>query len=280
MERPLWQKALAAAVLLIVAVWASYNYYFSGKLKELSKLQETLVSIEREINLIKPTDIIIGKDTSSLNREIEKQLNDISTRMPDEVELPYLIEDFISKSSSGSRVDYSKIQPLGVQTDLKARKQTINTELISDFEGLNLYLMKLESLPYIVRIDQMDISKVLKDKDLGIKLALSMFLFPGGVPSAESKPLLAQIPNFDPFYQAAISLSASKPVRYRRRIALRGSRLPKFLGVYRGVSTKAFINDSVVGPGGTVNGYMVNTITDKYIVVSRGNNRYTIRLGR
>jgi len=284
MERPLWQKLAAVALLTAALIWLSYNYYFKSKMAELEKLKETLKSIEREIDFIKPGDIIIGKDTSSLNRVIEEQLSRISEKLPDEVELPYIMDDFITASKNGINIDYKLFQPLGLAADKAVKRQSLNAALKGGFESLNLYLLKLENMPFITRIDQLDVSKDPAGKDLDMKVSVSMFMFPGGTPSAETKTATDQIPGFDPFFQTVINrteeiLRKGSGTKKRRRSAGR-FRLPRFLGVYSGASVKAFIDDSVIGVGGTVNGYTLETITDKYVVVTKGANSYTLKLGR
>jgi len=272
---------LAIALIALAVMWAFYNFLLKDKIKQLSQSRELLSSIEKEINIIIPKDILTGK-SGSTNQIIEQKLKETSKKLPSEIDIPYLMQDFISSSSSGLKLNYDLVQPSPLISEQKYKRLPISIALSCDFSNLNLYLMRLESLPMMVRIDQIDISKDAGTKLLSARLMVSAFVMPSaGGPPLREKIVMPNVPKFDPFFSERASsgssqeFSASKsPARKKKKASLL-----KFKGVFKGKETSAFLNDQIVKVGESVNDFMVVKITDKSIVVSKSGKRYTIRLG-
>jgi Tfp pilus assembly protein PilO len=284
MDRPLWQKITLAAALAIFIGWASYTYLLKGQIKEISDLKASAEMIQREVKALGNKDITL--DSESINREINKKLEEINRKVPSEVDSPYLLERFIAQSLKGLDIEYTFIQPLAPAKEDVFKRIPINIDMTARFEPLNLYLQRIENLPITVRIDQMDISK---DKGqpqlLNVKLSLSAFVMPG-VPSAtqEARPNLTQIPNIDPFFEQ--ELRDEKESNMKKGTAARSAKkrkaavvMPKFKGVYKGERVKAFINNDLFGVGDVVNDYIITKITDRYVIVTKDGIGYTLKLG-
>lgn len=278
MDRPLWQKITLAAILVIFIGWASYRYLLKDKIKEMSDLKASAEIIQREVEALGTKDITL--DSVSINREINKKLEEINRKVPSEADSPYLLERFIAQSLKGLDIDYTFIQPLAPVKEDVFKRIPINIDMTAKFEPLNLYLQRLENLPITIRIDQMDISKNKEQPQLlNIKLSLSAFVMPGA-PSAtqEARPNLAQIPNIDPFFEQELRIekeAVARPAKKRKAAVV----MPKFKGVYKGERVKAFINNDLFGVGDVVNDYIITKITDRYVIVTKDGIGYTLKLG-
>ncbi|MFA5103778.1 MAG: type 4a pilus biogenesis protein PilO [Candidatus Margulisiibacteriota bacterium] len=284
MGRPWWQRILLLAGIAVFIGWASYTYLLKDKIKEMSDLKATAEMIQREVSALGMKDVTL--DSASINREINKKLEEISRKVPSEADSPYLLERFIAQSLKGLDIDYTFIQPLAPVKEDVFKRIPINIDMTAKFEPLNLYLQRIENLPIAIRIDQMDISKNREEPQLlNVKLQLSAFVMPGA-PSAtqETHPNLAQIPSIDPFFEQ--ELRAAKEADLKKVAAFRPAEkrkplfvLPKFKGVYKGKTIKAFINNELFGVGDVVGGYIITNITDKYVIVTRNGLGYTLKLG-
>jgi Tfp pilus assembly protein PilO len=280
-ERPLWQKILVTALIALTVIWASYNFILKNRIKQLSSAKDLLSSIEKEINLIIPKDIIPGKDGNE-NKLIEKKLEETGKKLPSETSIPYLMQDFIAGSSRDLKINYDLVQPSSLVSEQKYKRLPISIELSCDFNNLNLYLMRLESLPMMVRIDQLDISKDNNSKMLDARLMVSAFVIPDTrAGSVREKVVMPSIPKSDPFFShktisgATGEVSAQKP-RVKKRTK---TSLLQFKGVFGDKEPLVFLNDQVVGIGGVVNGFKVIGIRENSVVVKRSGKTYTLRLG-
>src|SRR3989338_6698867 len=112
-DRPVWQKVAIAALAIITIVWVSYNYHFKVKLKEAENLKSTLSATEKEIDVLSPKNNI-SKINSVATLEIEGAIKEISKKIPDEVNMPSLMERFIYDSSKDLDIDYRLVQPVTV----------------------------------------------------------------------------------------------------------------------------------------------------------------------
>lgn len=278
MDRPLWQRTAIAAVALLLVGWLSYNYYFKNKFNEASTLKKTLMAVEKEIKLINQGNMILVSSTTA-TIEISNALKDISQKLPDEINMPSLMRDFITGSSKGLNIDYTLLQPLAIISGKNYKEIPISIDMLVSFEDLNLYLSRLDSLKNIVKINGLAISKNEKDQTLAAKMIVSLFVMSDGTSalSPEAKPNMIQLPELNPFFRSRFvaGTAAKSAVRAKRRVAL-----PQFKGLYKGEVTKVFINNSIAGVGESVDGFSIVDIRDEKVIVSKGGIRYTLKLGR
>jgi len=283
MDRPIWQKALLGALLIGAVIWASYTYLLKDKMKELSELKGSTESIEKQIQVLGPKDI--SMDSGSIMKEINKKLSEISAKVPSEADIPYLLERFIADSLKGIEIDYTLIQPMAPVQEETFKRIPINVDMVASFEPFNLYLRRLETFPIVIRIDQMDISKSNENKQsLNIKLSLSAFVMPGAPSSTTEAPAnMSQIPNIDPFFETVFKMPSkneAKRVSDKTRTRTAITNLPKFKGIYKGATIKAFINDEFCAVGDSIDGFTVTKISGKYVIVTKNKISYTLKLGR
>ena len=282
-ERPLWQ-IIGVFVLAVAAVaWGSYNFYYKGKINKISELKMALLTTEKEIELIKPADIL-QKGKLPVHELIEKQLAQISKKIPNELEIPYLLQGFIANSAKGLNINYDLITPMSPVQEQKYKRIPIKVSFSCDFENLNSYLMNLENLPITVRTDTLDVSKGSEPPLLNIKMDLSAFVSPGGAAQAAADKLSQfKVPLTDPFFSGGIrpkSLQKDKSRTASKRPLQKSPGLPVFSGVFEGTVPKAFIGGGIAGVGESVNGYKVLAIASKKVIVKKSGKIYTLALGR
>ena len=282
-ERPLWQTAGILLLAVIIVIWGSYTYYYKGKIKKISELKTALETTEKEIELIRPADIL-QKGKLPIHELIEKQLEEISKKIPNELEIPYLLQGFIVNSARGLNINYDLITPLNPVQEQRYKRVPIKVSFSCNFESLNSYIMNLENLPITIRIDTLDVSKAAVPPLLNIKMDLSAFVSPGGSAKDSSDKFSEfKIPLTDPFFSGGIR---SKPVQIKKSRARskspakKSSGLPVFSGVFEGAVPKAFIGGGIAGVGESVNGYQVLEITAKKVIVKKSGKIYTLTLGR
>lgn len=283
MDRPIWQKILLGLLLAGALVWASYTYLLKDKIKELSELKVSTESIEKQIQILGPKDV--SMDSGSIMKEINKKLSEINAKVPSEADIPYLLERFIADSLKGIEIDYTLVQPMAPVQEETFKRIPINVDMVASFEPFNLYLRRLETFPIVIRIDQMDISKSNENKQsLNIKLSLSAFVMPGAPSSTTEAPAnMSQVPNIDPFFETIFKLPSKykeSKGSYKPRATTSRTNLPKFKGIYKGATTKAFINDEFCAVGDTIDGFTVSKISGKYVIVTKNRISYTLKLGR
>ena len=282
-ERPFWQKAAVAVVVLCALFWGYYNFYYKAKAKKISDLKLALLTTDREIEMIRPADIL-QKGKLPVHEMIEKQLAQISEKIPNELEIPYLLQGFIANSAKGLNIHYDLIQPMAPVQEQKYKRVPIKVAFTCDFDSLNSYIMNIENLPITIRTDTLDISKAPSPPMLNIKMDLSAFVSSGGPAKAGTDTLSPyKVHLTDPFFAGGIkapsvkkrTVSASK-----KQPAKRAPKLPVFAGVFDAGSLKAFVDGELVGVGGSVKGYEVQSIEPKKVIVKKSGKIYTLFLGR
>ncbi len=200
MQRALWQKVLIAAAGVLIFSFAANYLYFNARYKELSDLKFTLANIEREISYFK-TKIKGADGKTPSSQDIEKQIEEISKKIPNEKDMPYMMEEFIKSSSKGLALDYKLVQPQPAVTEEGYMRLPIRIEMDTDFENLYLFFSRVDNMPLIVQTDVMDLRKNETRKNLNVSLQLSTFMTPGGSSKmAQSLMNDAQIPYSDPFF--------------------------------------------------------------------------------
>ncbi|MEK7376475.1 MAG: type 4a pilus biogenesis protein PilO [Candidatus Margulisiibacteriota bacterium] len=280
-ERPLWQTAGVLILAIIAVAWGSYNLYYKGKIKQMSELKMALLTTEKEIELLRPIDIL-QKGKLPVHELIEKQLAQISKKIPNELEVPYLLQGFIVNSAKGLNITYDLITPMAPVQEQKYKRVPIKVNFSCDFESLNSYIMNLENLPITVRIDALDVSKASAPPLLNVKMDLSAFVSPGGsVQSASDKLSRFKVPLTDPFFSGGIKAAVPPPNKTTKKQIKRSSSLPVFSGIFEGTVPKAFIGAGIAGVGESVDGYEVLEIaSNKKVIVKKSGKIYTLTLGR
>ncbi len=297
MNRASWQKILLVILFFAAISWISYNYLLKSKFEELSKLKKSFEDLNAEVSSLGEKNVQL--DTESINKEIAKRLSEISEKAPSEVDLPYIIEKFIFESLKGLDIEYTFVQPQQAVKEDSFKRVPINIDISAKFEPLTQYIQRLENMPFTIRIDNMDISKspevldkngqkIEDSQTLIVKLTISLFAMPGGTStlgSVESTPNISQIPLNNPFFEnefssKEVNISAQKyktPVKTKRT---RPRKIyPILKGIYKGETTKAFINDSIYGVGDIINGYIITQIADNFVVLTKDGKAYTLKLG-
>lgn len=259
---------LFAAVIAVL--FAEYQFYFKGIFNELNKLKSEYHFVETEIKANIPENIR-GTDTESARIAISKELAEMSQKIPGEDELPQVIQGFIKDSSKNAIIDYKELYPSTLVEEDDYKKLTISAKFSSDFSNFVNYLENLELMPLIIRVDDLSFDEDPKLHLINAKIGISTFFGKAGIRTAAIKEEISES-------KEAVK---KEPKKKSRRIAKKRFIPPLYYrGFFKGTITKAFINDELLSVGEKIDGFLINEIAENYIIVSKGEKSYTLKIGR
>ena len=265
-----WQNAIVGILVVLILIYGTYNYIYKPKIREIKSLQNSLKLINSEIMMIQGGDLLL-KDLDAARAMLKKELSEISVKIPQESETPYLINNFISVVGKGLNIDYNLIQPGDLAPEQRYKRLPLRVEFEGDYADLNSYLAQLKKLPVTIRVDTMDLHK-LTGKKLAVRMLLSAFVLPG----AKQKPpgtLSEYYTVFDPFYSASTARVKREGLKLEATTGL------KYSGYWMGKNIKAIINDEVLTAGQSISGFEVLRIFKDRIILKKNSKLYELTLG-
>jgi len=272
LNAPLWQKILAAIIIAGFTVWGYYNFLYVPKISEINSLKSTLRTVEQEIKLITPAGTVI-KDGADIKELIKTEIEELMKKMPTEQEVPFIIDELISKVGAGLNIDYRLIQPQAIEKERNYMKLPLKISFITDYTDLHLYMRKLKSLPATVRIDSLSLNKTNAAPNIMVDMRLSVFIMPGGgftkkeEAAPERKPYL-----FDPFFKIFDLPTGEEGKKKKQEIPL------ELQGIWKGRAVRAIINDKVLEIGDSVSGFELIEIGDRQVTVIKNNKSFILRI--
>jgi len=268
LKAPLWQKVLAAVIVAGTVLWSYYNFLYMPKVREINSLRDTLTSMEREIDTIVPKETII-KEGLDIREIVKNELEDLMKKIPTEQEVPFIIDDLLSKVGAGLNVDYKLIQPQPIVAEGNYSRLPLKVNFVSDYTDFNLYLKQLKKLPTTVRIDTLSLNKTVSAPKLVVDMALSAFVMPGAPPlPIENKVVEKRSYLFDPFFRPTELPAGEK-----------GPKGPLFVleGIWRGRETRAIINDKILSEGGRIDGWELISVGKNEVNLGKEGRTLTIK---
>jgi Tfp pilus assembly protein PilO len=265
-----WRNLIVAVLAVLVVSYGAYNYIYKPKLTEIEKLKSSLKLIDSEISMIEGGPALL-KDLDAATAIVNKELEEISKKIPSESETPYLLNNFISIVGKGLNIDYNLIQPSNLEQEQKYKRLPLKVEFTGDYADLNSYLAQLKKLPMTIRVDSMDLGKLSGTNKLSVSLVLSAFVMPGGTakPAGSLKGYSYML---DPFYTDTEKVAGSDEPKLESATGL------AYLGFFKGREVKAIINDEVLTAGNKIQGFKVLKIYKEKVVLSKDNKVYEITL--
>ncbi len=269
------QGLAAAMVVILLLLYGSYNYIVKPKINEITVLKSQLNMLNTEIGVV-PGGQNLLRDVSSARTALNKQLDEISKKVPFEVDTPYLINDYISVVGNGLNVDYNLIQPGNLEDEAGYKRLPLKVEFAGDYANLNMYLEQLKKLPVTIRVDSLELNKLAGGKQLSVVMNLSAFVMPGG---NEKAPVEMQSYSylFDPFYSEKVEKAApSTKIAAKPRPKVLGLR---YSGYWIGKNFEAVINDDVYLPGETVKGYKIVKADKNSLTIEKNKMKIELPMG-
>ena len=263
-----WQNLIAGALIALILSYGAYNYVYKPKMKEISNLKSSLQLIDSEIKMFEGGYLLL-KDLNAAKSMLNKELDEISKKIPSESKTPYLINNFISIVGKGLNIDYNLIQPSNLVQEQKYKRLPLKVEFEGDYADLNAYLAQLKKLPVTIRVDSLDLRKISGVKKLSVSMALSAFVMPGGV---EKKPM-AEVEGYSYYYDPFYTTRAKRPTL--RTETVTGLR---YSGYFLGRELKAIINDEVLKAGESINGYRIVSIYKDRVMLEKDKKRYELTI--
>jgi type IV pilus assembly protein PilO len=262
-----WQNLIIGALAVLIVLYGAYNYLYKPKLKEIESLKSSLQMIDNEIRMIEGGDLLL-KDPNSAKAVLQKELDELSVKIPSEVDTPYLINNFISVVGKGLNIDYNLIQPSGLEDEQKYKRLPLRVEFVGDYSDLNSYLAQLKKLPVTIRVDSMELHKVTGANKLTISMVLSAFVMPGG-PEKPPGSIKGYSYMFDPFYVASATAEAAKP---------EGVKALRYSGYFKGREVEAIINDESLKAGDSIQGFRILKIYKDRVILVKAKKSYVLTL--
>jgi Tfp pilus assembly protein PilO len=262
-----WQNLIVGALAVLVLLYGSYHYLYKPKLKEIESLKSSLQMIDNEIRMIEGGDLLL-KDPNAAKGVLQKELDELSVKIPSEVDTPYLINNFISVVGKGLNIDYNLIQPSGLEDEQKYKRLPLRVEFEGDYSDLNSYLAQLKKLPVTIRVDSMDLHKVAGANKLTISMMLSAFVMPGG-PEKPAGTEKGYSYMYDPFYVESATAEVVKP---------EGVKALRYSGYFKGREVEAIINDESLKTGDSIQGFRIMNIYKDRVVLVKAKKSYVLTL--
>jgi Tfp pilus assembly protein PilO len=269
LNAPLWQKVLAVVLIAGFAFWGYYNYLYVPKVREINSLKNTLKSVEMEIKLITPPEVADAEHID-IKEIIKKEIEDLMKKIPTEQEVPFIIDELITRVGRGLNIDYRLIQPQSIAPEGKYKKLPFKVSFLSDYTDLNLYMKKLKGLPATVRIDTLSLNKASAPPKLKVDMMLSIFIMPGApVTKKEDKFYGKRKPYlFDPFFKPVEVVDKGK--KKKAPVELQG--------IWMGRTAKAIINEKVLTPGDSIAGYELIIIEKNSVTLLKDNKKLILEI--
>ncbi len=268
-KAPLWQKILALALVASVAAWGYYNYFYMPKVTEIKSLKNTLRTVEQEIELITPPEETI-KEGIDIKELIRREIERLMKKIPTEQEVPFIIDELISRVGRGLNIDYRLIQPQAIASEGKYKRLPLKINFVSDYTDLHLYMKELKALPATVRIDNLSLNKSSDPPKLMVNMTLSIFIMPGGRVTKKEEVARVKKPYlFDPFFKL-FEVEVGEKGKKKTPLELQG--------IWKGKEYKVIINDEVLGVGGSIAGYELIEIKEKEITLLKDSKKFILKL--
>ncbi|MCX5727178.1 MAG: type 4a pilus biogenesis protein PilO [Candidatus Saganbacteria bacterium] len=261
------QNLIAGILIVLVLIYGTYNHLYKPKLREIGSLKSSLKLIDSEIKMIRGGDLLL-KDLNATKVLLNKELGDLSKKIPSEAETPYLINNFISTVGKGLNIDYNLIQPFNLTEEQKFKRLPLKVEFVGNYADLNAYLAQLKRLPVTIRVDKMELRKVAGANKLAVSMMLSAFVMPGG---AEKPPGTGKGYSYlyDPF---SAEREKTKELKLEAVSGLRYS------GYFMGREVKAIINDEVLKAGDSIQGFRILKIYKDRVVLVKNKKLHELIL--
>jgi len=261
-----------AALVAGVVIYYGFGYFLSPKLAARDSLEAEIRTMDTELKEFLPPDASTSKEGIDLAIvKLRKELDEAMKKIPYESDIPYLLDGFISTAGRGLKTfTYNLIEP-GVLSDEGSYKRLpLRISFNASYTDFNIYLMQLENLPTIIRVDNISIKTAADSPTLSFEMNISAFTMPGSRPEGEAPVEKTSAPRLfpsyykDPFMKVAIASPAgptgpSIPMVIEPEI--------KLYGIWRGTKPRAFINQDMVGIGEKVEGYTVTGIYANYVTL-------------
>ncbi len=262
-----WQNLIVWTLAVLLLLYGAYHYLYQPKLKEIETLKSSLKMIDNEIMMIEGGDLLL-KDLNAAKVMLKKELEELSVKIPSEVDTPYLINNFISVVGKGLNIDYNLIQPSGLEDEQKYKRLPLKVEFEGDYSGLNSYLAQLKKLPVTIRVDSMELRKVSGTNKLTVSMMLSAFVMPGG-PEKPPGTVRGYSYMFDPFYVGSGKAKQQKP---------EGIQGLQYSGYFKGREIKAIINDEPLQAGESIQGFRILKIYKDRVILIKDKKSYVLTL--
>ncbi len=170
------KQLVYAGVLLGVPV-SSYFLVFKPQNEAIARakseidLKQSMLTKLREAT--RTTD-----DLKRANAEIAQSVKGLEARLPSDKEIDAILRDVAQiAAASGLKLPVFKKNDKPQQAGL-AMEQPLEMELTGDFDGLYLFLLKLEQLPRITRLTDLKIERPAKDAEDGeVKATCTLSIF-------------------------------------------------------------------------------------------------------
>jgi type IV pilus assembly protein PilO len=132
---------------------------------------------QKALNNLKQSTQQIG----NLNRKIEdlhKAIEFFESKLPQEKEIAEIL-DQLSKLAEANSLHARTFKTLKTERNANYSEQPIQLSISGDFYGFYSFLLQLETLPRITRINQMKLEKISeRDGEMQAEVTLSIFFVP------------------------------------------------------------------------------------------------------
>ena len=164
---PGWQRLLGIGAILFLLIGAFYFLIVSGKNDQITKLENDLDKIKREVNVYKQH----GSKFAALESEIfrlESALLQASDQLPSQKEIPKLLEQ-VSNTGKQSGLEFVQFKPLGENPKDHYSEVPVALKVTGKFHNVLRFFDEVSRFRRIVTIDKikMGSEKKGRKKEIG-----------------------------------------------------------------------------------------------------------------
>lgn len=184
-----YKAAICAAILLLPCL-LFYFLYFSPKGKEIAQLEANVTALQNELNEVKAKAAKLDEQ-KALMAKLEEQFKEASLLIPDQKEIPSLL-DSVSGQGSSAGLDILSFAPGAEAAKDFYAEIPVSLSVSGTYHNVGYFLDTVSKLPRIVNVNKVTIgAPKLTDGEMLIDARLDLvtykFLPASNAPPSQNK---------------------------------------------------------------------------------------------
>jgi type IV pilus assembly protein PilO len=159
-------------------VFKRMNEHCTAVQQEIRSKQKALIEFRQSTAGVEDLDNRIG--------QLQKAIDFFNSKLPQEREVDTVLKE-VWQITQDNSLQTRTVKTLPSERSASVSEQPIEMTLSGDFKGFYSFLLKLEKMPRLTRVTQMNLQKINEhDGEMQAKVTLSIFFEPDASASAMS----------------------------------------------------------------------------------------------
>jgi hypothetical protein len=179
------EKILIFFVILVAAIWAFDQFYYTPQRTKVALLKEEIKAADQKLK----ESVLYTQGVETVEAEVarlEKELQRLSDKMLRGEEFRAFLKHLGSESGrlqlkmiSMTTKEEKPPAPEGKKSTAAFQYRRVNIQMVlhSQFSGLRTYLKEIEDLPFLVAVDHLQVERIGEGTSLSkVTMGLSVFV--------------------------------------------------------------------------------------------------------